>query len=98
MNPMGPFDVGLGIGTPGISGDDISATTFNVPNIAVMNLVSFAVRANSVTVDDGSRTGSSKLFGIPEPTTIAMFGIAMVLYLVRGAFGALRRISRIVIT
>lgn len=97
VNPMGLFDVGIGIGTPGIGTDDISAATINVPNITVANLVSFAVRANSVTVGD-SRSGSSKLFGIPEPTTMTMFGIAIVFFLMRGIFEPLRRLSRIVIT
>lgn len=78
---IGPFDVGLQIGTPGIGKDDIQTTTF-VLSAAGVNLTSdmfitknaedhiFGLRLTSIGAA-GNRTGSSKLIDChqiePEP-------------------------------
>jgi VCBS repeat-containing protein len=68
----GPFDVGVEIGTPGMSGDDIQTTTFFLSHDSVdltLDMIAgqdFAVRMTSVgaTSDgDGGREDSLKLVG-----------------------------------
>jgi VCBS repeat-containing protein len=66
----GPFDVGVEIGTPGMSADDIQTTTFTLSHDSVdltLDLIAeqdFAVRLTSVgTEGDGGREDSLKLVG-----------------------------------
>jgi len=66
----GPFDVGVEIGTQGMSADDIQATTFTLSHDSVdltLDLIAeqdFAVRMTSVgTEGDGGREDSLKLVG-----------------------------------
>ncbi|MBM3795239.1 MAG: PEP-CTERM sorting domain-containing protein [Acidobacteria bacterium] len=81
------FDVGIEIGTSGISGDDIQNTTviFNNSAVTASRFTAFGVRLTSVGPVGGSRADSSKLFDdtpdrgveVPEPSTLAMASIAL---------------------
>ncbi len=88
INPSGPRDIGLTIGTPGIGADDIQSTSFTVDDFAgsltTSDFKDFAVRMTSVGVPGGPRTGSSKLGDgdcvdctppVPEPATLTLIGL-----------------------
>jgi hypothetical protein len=74
-----PCDLGIEFGTPGIGTDDIAFTTFNLSHASqflTLDLFrgeAMGVRVTSVGDGGGSRSGSSKLSGIPEPTTALLF-------------------------
>lgn len=75
VNEYGKFDVGVELGTQGISTDDIRSTSFILSHDSVdlsltdIALQDFAVRLMSVGDEDGSRNGSLKIGGEvpPEP-------------------------------
>lgn len=71
VNPLGPYHVGIEIGTQGIGSDDIQLATFSLSSGNPLTLADFstdpsdyALRATSVGLPGGSRSGSSKLEGI----------------------------------
>ena len=66
INPLGPFDIGLEIGGPGIGGgDDFLSTTFLInlglisPDITLANFGAVGVRVTSIGTGD-DREGSGK--------------------------------------
>jgi hypothetical protein len=67
INPEGPYDLGVEIGTSGIGGDDIQTTIFNlIDSSGQLNVAHFlaqevAIRASSTGLPGSSRTGSSKV-------------------------------------
>jgi hypothetical protein len=69
INPLGPFSVGVEIGTSGIGGNDIQSTTFliNSPDLTLANFAAIGVRVTSIGLPGSSRSGSGK-FGDPTPT------------------------------
>lgn len=81
-----PCDLGIQLGTPGVSKDDLRIVTFTLSHATLaldLGLVSeqaFGVRATSVG-DGHARNGSSKLAGIipvvPEPGTALLFGMGL---------------------
>ena len=84
--PAGPYDVGLGIGTSGISLDDISSTTFKMSDkgsLTAQSIQTMAVRLTSVGDEGTSRSGSSKLVSeppvpsVPEPGTMLLVGAGL---------------------
>lgn len=73
VNEYGKFDVGVEIGTQGISNDDIQSTSFILSHdteslsLADLELQDMAIRLTSVGDPDGARNGSLKLGGeVPE--------------------------------
>jgi hypothetical protein len=60
-----PFDVGVQIGTQGMSTDDIQSTSFDVVGLSIedLELQRFGIRLTSVGEDGGSREDSSKIIG-----------------------------------
>ena len=74
INPLGPYDVGIEIGTQGIGGNDIQSTMFFLMHTSEPLLVGtffdldsnfMAARVTSVGPAGGSRNGSSKTSGNP---------------------------------
>lgn len=70
VSPLGPYEVGIEIGSSGIGADDYQLVTFSLSSGAPITLADFstdptdyAVRATSVGLPGGSRSGSSKLGG-----------------------------------
>jgi hypothetical protein len=67
--PDSPYEVGIEIGTSGISTDDIQTTTFELSSslrdltLDDIALESFTVRQTSVSDDNGGREDSDKLYG-----------------------------------
>jgi hypothetical protein len=61
INPLGPFDLGIEIGSSGIGGgDDIQSTSFAISGISTSDFAQASVRLTSVGVGD-LRDNSSKL-------------------------------------
>jgi hypothetical protein len=95
MNGVGVFDLGLGIGTPGLGGDDIQAVINVIINgaITAADFQRVGVRLTSVGDVGGDRSDSSKLIAgrpddrteVPEPAPLWMAGGALL------ALGLLRR-------
>jgi len=85
VDPDGSFDVGVEIGTQGMSPDDILSTTFTLYNDTALTIGDvFGVRLMSVG-PEGERDGSSKLIGtydpappVPEPGTVLLLGVGLV--------------------
>jgi hypothetical protein len=81
VSPLGPFDVGVSIGSAGMGGADnyFRETTFQVVYTEGMNLAGdFSARLTSV---GDNFEGSSKLVGVapvPEPGTILLLGVGLV--------------------
>lgn len=81
-----PCDLGIELGTPGISKDDLRTVTFTLSHasraldLGLVSGQSFAVRATSVG-NPKCRNGSSKLAGvipvIPEPGTALLMGLGL---------------------
>ena len=78
VNPLGPFSLGVQIGTQGIGRDDIMSTTFSIAGInGLISEASFFDQAGAVRVTsvgpDGDREGSSKVGGtlgvVPLPAS-----------------------------
>ena len=91
INPLGPFDVGLEIGSSGMGKDDIQSVTFYVSDLGetltAADFQNFAVRMTSVGLPDGGRNGSSKLgvveppqpgSEVPEPGTILLLTFGLI--------------------
>jgi hypothetical protein len=92
INPGGPFDVGIEIGSSGIGrGDDWQRSIFAVQgefdipalfteSYADPNLYVFAARVTSVGLaNPGERNGSSKVAKpVPEPATMLLFGAGLI--------------------
>ncbi len=83
INPGGPFDIGVELGSPGIGSNDIHSTSMVFASSGPLTLDNFPVpawnfgaRATSVGQPDGSRSGSSKLLGtgffipLPQPDPV----------------------------
>lgn len=89
VNPAGPFDFGLEIGTPGIGSDDIQSTTFLIDDVGglltLADFGTFAGRLTSVGPAGSTRSGSSKLTGdpgepgvsVPTPSAFLLFASAI---------------------
>ena len=78
------FDVGVEIGTSGMTPDDIQSTMFVIDtHLGGDDLFEFGVRLTSVGIAGGDRSGSSKLFDgdeptpTPEPGTIALLATGL---------------------
>src|SRR4051812_16338498 len=59
------FDVGIAFGTPGITKDDIQATSFTLSGLSIDDIgqQDFALRYTSVGAAGGKRTGDVKILG-----------------------------------
>ena len=96
VDPDGSFDVGVEIGTQGMSPDDIFSTSFTLFNDNALTLGDvFGVRLMSVGTED-DREGSSKLIGtydpappVPETGTVFLLGVGLI-----GLTGASRKLKR----
>jgi len=68
--PLTPYDVGIGIGTSGMSNDDVKSVTFILDhatdNLTLEHLAQqgFGARLTSVGIQGGSRGDSLKLWGV----------------------------------
>ncbi len=87
MNPYGPFDVGVEIGTPGMGRDDIQSASFMMADLGAITLAHFGygeqpfgIRMTSVGMGD-LRNESRKLVGgipgggpnsVPEPASMLL--------------------------
>lgn len=91
ITPAKWFDVGVEIGTPGMSTDDIQSTTFQIDDLlGVLTLdnftgetddvegILFGVRLTSVGLPGGAREGSSKVGVVPEPATMLLLGSGLI--------------------
>lgn len=68
VNPLGPFDIGVEIGTSGIGADDIQSTSFTVSHNSEALMLAdlgdvIAGRLTSVGLPESARAGSLKLQG-----------------------------------
>lgn len=71
ITPLGPYEIGIEIGGPGIGGgDDFQEVNFTLSKVGGLTLgdfstnhLDYAVRATSVGIFGGSRDGSSKMIG-----------------------------------
>jgi len=91
INPLGPFTIGIEIGTAGIGTDDVLTTTFVINNadLALTNFAEAGVRLQSIGLADSNREGSGKFLDdggliipddstdIPEPSTYALISSAL---------------------
>ena len=64
IDPLGPFDIGLEIGSSGIGSDDIQMTMFTINNGALglnlADITAVGVRVTSIGLPGGARAGSGK--------------------------------------
>ena len=92
MDPLGPFLLGIEIGTSGIGGNDIQSTSFSIshtPGPLALSMVdgeAIAVRITTVGPAGGTRNDSLKVTGttpgttpVPEPGILGLIGIGLMM-------------------
>jgi hypothetical protein len=98
INPLGPYTIGIEIGTEGIGADDILTTSFLIdnllidPDLTLANIGAVGVRVQSIGAPGSGRGGSGKFEDggdgtvIPEPSTYAMLASGLALLACRARF------------
>ena len=96
ISPAGPYDIGVEIGTSGITPDDIQMTMFvfshSTMDLSIDNFLgqSMGIRGMSTGLEGGSRSGSSKLTNeVPDTPDIIVVPVPGAAWMGLGLLGAM---------
>ena len=102
--PAGPYDIGVEIGTSGMSDDDIQMTMFvishSTEDLSISNFVNQAIglRGMSTGLEGGSRSGSSKIIStVPDEPTLVVVPVPAAAWMglsLLGAMGGMKTLRR----